>query len=152
MGFIYFYYHCYTYYIVLKKGYQNSINDFSPITYKENLAVFRLHCLSFLKQRFLIKIAIFCFILVKFKVLIKIVFFKHVGSIFCLSFLYAQSIFIKYLFLVYFLILNDIKDKASWSYLLFLMPYNYNRYFFASFFAIILIFFDFIFVIFKNKK
>ena len=92
-----------------------------------------------------------CFILVKLKVLIKIVFFKHAGSLFCLSFLFAQSIFIKYLFLVYFIILEDIKKKASWSYLLFLMPYNYDRYFFASFFAIVLIFFDFIFILFKNK-
>ena len=151
MGFIYIYYHCYNYYILLKKEYQSAINDFSTISYNEKLALFRLHCLSFLEQRFLIKIAIFCFILVKFKVLIKIVFFKHAGSIFCLSFLFAQSIFIKYLFVVYFIILEDIKKKSSWSYLLFMMPYNYDRYFFASFFAIILILFDFIFILFKNK-
>ena len=133
MGFIYIYYHCYNYYILLKKEYQSAINDFSTISYNEKLALFRLHCLSFLEQRFLIKIAIFCFILVKFKVLIKIVFFKHAGSIFCLSFLFAQSIFIKYMFLLYFGILRDIKNNTSWSYLLFTMPYNYNRYFFAIF-------------------
>ena len=151
LAYIYFYYYCYNYYILLKKEYQSSINDFSTISYNEKLALFRLHCLSFLEQRFLIKIAIFCFILVKFKVLIKIVFFKHAGSLFCLSFLFAQSIFIKYMFLLYFGILRDIKNNTSWSYLLFTMPYNYNRYFFASFFAIFLLFFDFIFVIFKNK-
>jgi hypothetical protein len=113
--------------------------------------VFKVHCLSFLKQKILIKIAISCFIILKFKVLIKILFFKHAGSYFCLTFLYVQCVFVKYILLIYFSVLRYIKQKTPLWYILLTLKGKYNKYFIASILAIVLIFFDFIFIIFKSK-
>ena len=124
-----FFYTCYTYFKDTR-DFSMEFNTafFDNTKIKTHVLLFKIHLSCFLEQTFITKLLVTIFILFKLKLLIKILFFKHVGSIFAVTFLYGQSVFIINIVNSFYVILNEIQYLFNAEGILFYMEDLYSKY------------------------
>jgi hypothetical protein len=146
--YIYFFYYCYESYLIIKK------DPYFPKrkkTLKFNYILLKLHIYAITIQDYFTKLLIFFFIFFKVKIILKILFFKYINSLFCFLVLYVQAKFIRELIFIYSIFVGTknkrIKDIP---YFLFLIESHFFKYKKVSLFVFIFLILDLIFVLLKN--
>ena len=147
LGYLYFFYNLFNFFLGIK-NYTKIISKklFAKIPLKVHKLLFKMHGFCFLKQTKIIKLSILFFIIFKLKIIIKLIFFKHFGFLFCIVFLYAQSVFIKNILTIYYFILISLQRK-NLDYTLSLIKISYKKYKLSSFFLLFFIIIDIIYFI-----
>ncbi len=140
LGYCYFFYYCYKDFYLTKRHF--SVLRKKPL--KNSFKVFlRIHLFCYVKENLLNKVLIISFVIFKFKILIKIIFFHYISFILCVPLLYIQSKFISYLFFIYFnLITQKNKYLNDILYMSLFLSIRYKKYKTLSFFIIFMFFLD----------
>ena len=142
-----FFYTCYTYFKDTR-DFSMEFNTafFDNTKIKTHVLLFKIHLSCFLEQTFITKLLVTIFILFKLKLLIKILFFKHVGSIFAVTFLYGQSVFIKYIITTWFFLINSL-DSFSFGQIVKQIKNDYSKYKISSYILFVVILIDLAYII-----
>jgi hypothetical protein len=141
--YIYFFYYCYKSYLLIKN---NFFFKKRKKTLKFILILLKFHIYAIMYQDNFTKILIFSFIVLKFKIIIKILLFKYISSISCFLVLYVQAKFIRELIFTYGSLSSETNQNIKdFSHMIFLMKLHYMQFKNISFFAFIFLILDLIF-------
>ena len=137
-----FFYTCYTYFKDTR-DFSMEFNTafFDNTKIKTHVLLFKIHLSCFLEQTFITKLLVTIFILFKLKLLIK-----HVGSIFAVTFLYGQSVFIKYIITTWFFLINSL-DSFSFGQIVKQIKNDYSKYKISSYILFVVILIDLAYII-----
>jgi hypothetical protein len=144
--YIYFFYYCYESYLIIK---QNPNFNNRKITLKFNYILLKLHIYSIAIQDIFTKFLIFFFIFLKFKIILKILLFKYISSLFCFLILYAQAKFIRELIFIYSRFVRLSNNKITdFRFVFIKIKTGYYKYKNLPFFTFIFLSLDLIFLFF----